>query len=114
MVYLGVLSGARRERLQTPLKSVAGAAFCGLATPGFSAVCANKMDEQTSVATAMIELTSRLRILKTPWWFGSLNSAYAGCGLPLNLATSIAPHNPHRAAPHPLFRWRARLSLEAC
>ena len=66
MVYLRALSGARRDRLQTPLKSVVGADFCGFATPAFSVVCANKMDEQTSAAIATIELTSRLRILKLP------------------------------------------------
>jgi hypothetical protein len=60
------LSGARRDRLQTPLKSVDGAVFCAFVMPGFSAVCANKMDEQTSAAIATIEPTSRLRIRKTP------------------------------------------------
>src|SRR5258706_818736 len=74
MVYLRFLSGARSDLLHTPLKSVVDDAFCGFATPGLSMVCANKMDEQASAATATIEHSSRLRILKAPWWFGFRNS----------------------------------------
>src|SRR6266851_310209 len=103
MVYLRALSGARRDRLQTPLKSVVGAVFCAFVTPGFSAVCANITDAQASAAIATIELTSRLRILKTPWWFGFLQPAS------VDRERSIDQRNPHRAAPHTLCRWLTRL-----
>jgi hypothetical protein len=64
---LRALSGGRRDRLQTPVRSVAGAAFCAFATAGFSGFWARTNGEQTkAAATARIELTNRLRIQNSP------------------------------------------------
>src|ERR1700687_3111296 len=61
MVYRRALSGGRRDRLQTPVRSGAGAftAPCG------PAVLASMPDERTSTATtATAEPSTRLRITK--------------------------------------------------
>src|SRR6267143_4065014 len=76
MVYRRALSGARRDRLHTPVRSFVEVAVWAFAAPGFCEVWASTTDKEASATTARIGPIKRLRILKLPWWFRFPTSTY--------------------------------------
>src|SRR6267378_1913940 len=115
MVYRRALSGARRDRLHTPVRSFVEVAVWAFAAPGFCEVWATATDKEASATTARIGPIKRLRILKLPLWFRFPTST----SLPILRASDksklafpeplfIGRRNPRRAGRQILCHWPTR------